>query len=487
MYVIKPELAFGWIIPEIIILVCALLNLLLAPLGGRKKFIGSLVGAIAFIGAAVALVFVCYLWGSSNTIFNGFYVIDNFGTFFKAVILIVSLLVTILSLGYVKREEIISCEYYALLLFGVLGMMIMVSSNNFVTIFIGLELMSIAIYVLCGLLNDNPRAAEASLKYFLLGAFATAFLLYGMALVYATTGLLDLRSMAAHFVPGSFALTPMFMVGVGLLVVGFGFKTASVPFHMWTPDVYEGAPTSITAYMATGVKAAAFGAFVRVFYTAFAPFIGFWSSILWVIAVLTMTLGNLTALVQDDVKRMLAYSSIAHAGYILIAFVVGDRTLSSSILFYVLVYTFMNIGAFAVVIMLGRKDVPNSGIDAYAGLAVRHPAIALAMTIFLLSLAGIPPLAGFMGKFYILSAAIKAEYYWLAVIGVLNSAVAVYYYLRVIMYMYFREPTGEAAAPADFSLAYTLTIAISVWALFHMGIFPRDFLLIAQKSVSIFM
>ena len=278
----------------------------------------------------------------------------------------------------------------------------------------------------------------------------------------------------------------MFMAGMALLIVGFGFKTASVPFHMWTPDVYEGAPTSITAYMATGVKAAAFGAFLRVFYTAFAPLLAGWSVILWLMAVLTMTLGNITALVQDDIKRMLAYSSIAHAGYILIAFAIGDKAFSSSILFYVLVYTFMNIGAFAVVILLGRKDAPNTGIESYAGLAARHPVIALAMSIFLLSLAGVPPLAGFMGKFYVLSAAIKAGYYWLAVIGVLNSAVAAYYYLRVIMYMYFKEPAGEPGKP-DISPAYIVTIAISLWALFHMGIFPREFLLITQKSVNIFM
>jgi len=346
--------------------------------------------------------------------------------------------------------------------------------------------MSIAVYVLCGLLSGNPRSAEASLKYFLLGAFATAFLLYGMALVYATTGVLDIREIAGHVASRKFSLTPMFMIGMAMLIVGFGFKTASVPFHMWTPDVYQGAPTSITAYMATGIKAAAFGAFLRVFYTAFLPFVGEWSSILWVIAVATMTLGNITALVQDDVKRMLAYSSIAHAGYILIAFVIGDQFSAASILYYVLVYTFMNVGAFTVVIVLGQKDQENTGIESYAGLAGRHPLIALSLTIFLLSLAGMPPLAGFMGKFYVLSAAVKAQYYWLAVIGVLNSVVAAYYYLKVVMAMYFREPSGELPHP-DFSPAYSIVIAISVWALFHMGLFPRDFLLIARKSVGIFM
>jgi NADH-quinone oxidoreductase subunit N len=485
MLVKIPELAFGMILPELIVTASAVIALLLGAFG-RQTIVGTLAGGVSLIGSGLALIFTCSLWDASASIYNNLYTIDNFGTFFKGLALIVAVLVTLLSLRYVEREDIVKGEYYALLLFGVLGMMIMVSSTHFVTIFIGLEVMSIAIYVLCGLLSGNHRSAEASLKYFLLGAFATAFLLYGIALIYATTGLLDIREIAGYLVSGNFHLTPLFMIGLAMLLVGFGFKTASVPFHMWTPDVYEGAPTSITAFMATGIKAAAFGAFLRVFYTAFIPLLGAWSGMLWLIAAATMTVGNITALVQDDVKRMLAYSSIAHAGYILIAFVIGDRFSSAGILYYLLVYTFMNIGAFTVVILLGQKDAHHTDIEQYAGLAGRHPLIALAMTVFLLSLAGMPPLAGFMGKFYLLSAAIKAEYYWLAVIGVLNSVVAAYYYLRVVMYMYFREPAGEMSRP-DFSPAYTVVIAISIWALFHMGIFPRGFLLIAQKSVEIFM
>jgi NADH-quinone oxidoreductase subunit N len=476
---------FRWIIPEIVITACALLILMVEVFRGKGKGPGSASGIICLIGAAIALYYAFCPWSQNISIFNGLYAIDNFGTFFKIVFLIILILVTIVSLTYAKREDLRFGEYYALLMLGVLGMMVMVSSNSFVTIFIGLEVMSLAIYILCGLLRENLKAAEASLKYFLLGAFATAFLLYGIAMVYASSGTIDLKELGRFVAAKEFSVTPIFLCGIALLIVGFGFKIACVPFHMWTPDVYEGAPTSITAYMATGVKAAAFGAFLRVFYTSFLPFVQEWSAILWFIAVLTMIVGNVVALVQNNIKRLLAYSSIAHAGYILVAFVTGDKSLSSSILFYLIVYAFMNLGAFTVVMLLGRKGEPNEEIESYAGLAARHPFIALSMSIFLLSLTGIPPLAGFMGKFYIFSSAIKTGYYWLAIIGVLNSVVAAYYYLRVLMYMYFKEPERELGT-IDFSPAYVIVILVSIAALFYLGILPREVLLIAQKSVSIF-
>jgi NADH-quinone oxidoreductase subunit N len=394
-------------------------------------------------------------------------------------------LVSLISLAYTRREEIVSGEYYSLLLFAVFGMMVMVSSNSFVTIFIGLEVMSLSIYILCGLLKGNLRAIESSLKYFLLGSFGTAFFLYGIALIYASAGTIDIQAVRAVAVGRELGGNAIFLTGMALLIVGFGFKIASVPFHMWTPDVYEGAPTSVTVFMATGVKAAAFGAFLRVFYTAFYPLITEWSPVLWFMAVLTMCVGNITALLQNNMKRLLAYSSIAHAGYILVAFVTGDRLLSSSVLYYLLAYTFMNLGAFTVVILLGRKGEEHEDIDSYAGLAARHPFIALCMTIFLLSLTGIPPLAGFAGKFYLFSDAIKGQYYWLAVIGMLNSAVSAYYYLRVLMYMYFKEPIKELGK-VDMSPAYVVVMLVSVVALLYLGIFPRGFLLLAQQSVAIF-
>ncbi len=476
--------AFRWVFPELIVTGCALLVLMVEAFR-KEKGASVASGIICLAGALAALYYTRCLWNMNVQPFNGLYVIDTFGTFFKSIFLIILALISIVSLRYAAREEIGFGEYYALLLLGVLGMMVMVSSNSFVTIFIGLEVMSLAIYVLCGLLSGNLKSVEAALKYFMLGAFATAFLLYGIALTYATSGSIDVKELAYLIKEHCFDITPAFYCGMALLIVGFGFKIAAVPFHMWTPDVYEGAPTSITAYMATGVKAAAFGAFLRVFYTGFLPFVADWSAILWFIAVLTMIVGNIIALVQNNVKRLLAYSSIAHAGYILVAFVTGDKVLSSSILFYLMVYAFMNIGAFSVVMLLGRKGEPNEEIESYAGLAARHPFVALSMTIFLLSLTGIPPLGGFMSKFYVFSAAIKSQYYWLAVIGMLNSAVAAYYYLRVLMYMYFKEPERELGA-IDLSPAYVIVILICIAALLYTGILPRELLLVAQKSVSIF-
>lgn len=475
---------FNWILPEILLTAWALLLLIIGGLT-RRASTSKASGILCFIGTLMAIFYTFRLWGANIDIFNNLYTIDDYGTFFKVIFLAVLALVTLVSLSYADREDIGSGEYYSLLMFGVLGMMIMTSSHHFITIFIGLEVMSLSIYVLCGLLKGNARSAEASLKYFLLGAFATGFLLYGIALIYGSTGIVDVLELKKYILAKQPMAATMFVVGIGFLIAGFGFKIASVPFHMWTPDVYQGAPTSITAYMATGVKAAAFGALIRVFYTAFIPFLPGWSEIMWFIAVLSMCVGNITALAQRDIKRMLAYSSIAHAGYILIAFTTGDRELASSMLYYLMAYTFMNIGAFTAVIMLGRKGEENTDLDSYAGVGARHPFIALCMSIFLLSLAGIPPLAGFIGKFYVLSAAVKAQYYWLAVIGVLNSVVAAFYYLRVMMYMYFREPIRDTGA-IDKAPQYGLVMLVCVWALLHMGVFPKTFLLIAQKAVGIF-
>jgi NADH-quinone oxidoreductase subunit N len=325
---------------------------------------------------------------------------------------------------------------------------------------------------------------ESALKYFLLGAFATGFLLYGIALIYGATGSLYLKEIATYIASKNELLrNPMLLMSLVFLTIGFGFKVASVPFHMWTPDVYEGAPTSVTAFMATGVKAAGFSALVRVFFSALPAFRPDWTSIMWVIALATMTVGNIIAISQTNIKRMLAYSSIAHAGYLLVAFVSGNELGTSGILFYLMAYAFMNLGAFTVVILLGKKGEENTLISDYAGIGFKYPLLAASMTVFLLSMAGIPPLGGFMAKFYVFSAAVKSQFYWLAVLGVLNSAISVYYYLRVTVLMYFRESEREITG-LEFSFPAVLALALAVAGTFYMGLFPSNVLSLAQKSIA---
>ncbi len=469
------------VMPEVVLCGFGLLLLLIEAFLGEKS--KSLLGILTLIAASSALFFVLRLSRLNGEAFFGLYSLDPLASLIKGLILVILVLITVASIRYVERENAIAGEYYPLLIFSTLGMMIMVSTTNLLTIFIGVELMSISVYVLCGMFRENVRSAEASLKYFLLGAFASAFLVYGISLLYGSTGSLDIRAYSEAISAGNYS--SVLMLGVALITVGFAFKIALVPFHMWTPDVYEGAPTSVTAFMAAGVKTAAFVTFLRIFYTAFLPVIKDWGGVLWLIAVITMSYANLTALVQENIKRMLAYSSIAHAGYILVAFVTGERSLSSSIIYYLFAYAFMNIGAFTCVMLMERKGEENLDIDSYAGLSGKHPLLSLCLSIFLLSLTGVPPLAGFMAKFYVFSTAIKAGYVWLAIIGVLNSVVAAYYYLRVIMYMYFKEPVKEIGE-IDLSSPYFLVVFICIFFLLYLGIFPRDLTLLAEGAVSVF-
>jgi NADH-quinone oxidoreductase subunit N len=473
------------IAPELVLTGFALLILLMSAFarGERRGFLGY----TALVGVMGALI--CLYWGidTEASAFGNMVKIDPFSFFFKVMITIIALLTVLASLAYAKREGIDFGEYYVLVLFATVGMMLMASGVNLLIIFLGLEVMSISIYVLAGIMRDDARSVEAAFKYFLLGAFASAFLLYGIALTYASTGTLDLGGIGRVLAERTWInALPILITGLALLIVGFGFKIALVPFHMWTPDVYEGAPTSITAFMATGVKAAGFAAFVRVFFYALPTLQVYWTEIMWGLAVATMTVGNIIALSQMNIKRMLAYSSIAHAGYIMVAFVAGNELGQSSILFYLLAYVFMNIGAFTVVILLGKKGEENTLISDYAGVGFQHPLLAAAMAIFMFSLAGVPPMAGFMAKFYVFSAAVKAGYYWLAVIGVLNSAVAAYYYLRVLIYMYFRDAEKELTI-GGFSPAAVLAIIISVWGVLHIGILPSTFLALAQRSIQFFL
>ncbi len=398
--------------------------------------------------------------------------IDGFRLTVNFVLLGVTALAILYSVDYLEREGLQIGEYYALLLLASVGMMLMVAARDLVVLFLALELMSIAIYVLVCLKRTDPRSAEAALKYFLVGAFASAFLLYGIALLYGATGSTNLTLVGAEVVRAASEGSLILFVGVGLLLIGFGFKVSAVPFHMWTPDAYEGAPTPVTGYMAAGVKVAAFAALVRLFNIQLAPAQAVWVSVLWWLALLTMIVPNLIALAQDNVKRMLAYSSIAHAGYILVAVVSANALGRSAIVFYLAVYGLMTLGAFAVVYLVaGRRDA-RVFLSDYRGLGWRRPMLGIALVVFLLSLAGFPPTGGFVGKLYILRAALDAGQIALAVTLVLTSLVSYYYYLRVVWKMYFEEMPEGSPIPARPGVAFRVATVVSAIGVLAAGLFP---------------
>ncbi len=471
------------ILPEIFLSVLAMALLLINVfVPGKQK---SYLAYISFIGIVAAAVLVGGGWGSHVESFGGSVVLDNFATFFKMTFLVGAGLTVLIADKYMEREECNHGELYPLILFAVVGMMLMASGTDLMTIFLGLEVMSVTLYVLAGFNRANRKSNEAGLKYFLLGAFSTGFMLYGMALIYGATGTTRLYKIAE--VVGQMTLPSsniMLVAGMLLMMTGFAFKIAAAPFHMWTPDVYEGAPTPMTAFMSAGPKAAGFAALLRLFLVALPALQVEWSQVLWVLAVLTMTVGNITALRQDNIKRVLAYSSIAHAGYALVGFAAGNGTGTAGILFYMLSYSFMNIGAFAIIILVAKKGETNGNVSDFAGLGFKRPVLALAMTIFLFSLAGVPPAAGFIGKFYLFSGAIQKGYIWLAVIGVLNSAASVYYYLRIMVFMYFKEST-EDFEWVHVTPPVALALIIAVAGTLIPGIVPSVILEYAQMAVKL--
>ena len=401
--------------------------------------------------------------------------VDTFSVFFHVVVLLIALVVSLTSLEYLEVQRIRSGEYYALVLFGTVGMMLMSSAVELVLIFIALEISSISTYILAGMRRRAAESAEASLKYFLLGSFATAFFLYGVALVFGATGTTNVYGIAQYLQTQSSLLV---YLAVGLMFVGLGFKVASAPFHVWTPDVYEGAPAPVVAFMSTGPKAAAFAVLLRVLFATGAPG---WFWMIWISAVLSMTLGNIGALVQQNVKRLLAYSSIAHAGYLLVAFAAAQQVGISAAIFYAASYAAMNVGAFAVISHFASTGEKYVTLDDYAGLGRRSPLLAAILTIFLLSLIGIPVTGGFFAKFYVFSAALQSHLVGLTIIGVMNSAIAAYYYLRVIVYMYMRDERGEipvARIPAGLGIG----LAISLIATIYLGVLPGRVLDYAMQS-----
>ncbi len=480
-----PDLNLRIVLPALIVAVSMLLVLigeLIVPME-RKRWLGygSLLGLLAAAVAAVGL------WNVNATGFSGMVVADNFGLFLTLVILIGAIISILLSIDYTHAQHIDRGEYYVLLLASVTGMILMTTATDLVVVFLALELLSLPLYILAAFQRDASCSLEAGLKYFILGAFSSAFFLYGVAFIYGATGTTNLSRLTT-LVLASSARNDLLLIGFGLLLAGFAFKVALVPFHWWTPDVYEGAPTAVTAFMSVAVKAAAFGAFFRAFTALPAPVID-WRIALAVLAVLTMTLGNVTALLQSNIKRMLAYSSIAHAGYILIALVALGQSGTASALFYLLAYTLTNLGAFGSVIALSGGGRERLNIGDFAGAARSHPLVAAVMSICLLSLAGFPPFAGFVGKFLIFGAAVQNGWTWLAVVGVLNSLVSVYFYLRPVIQMYMNEPAAEEPGAAT-GVSVTrvaplvgLALLVAVIGVVALGVFPSPAIAFAQIGI----
>lgn len=432
-------------LPETVLIIAGTLMMLLDPFLSAKK--PKFFGHISLVAFVIALFAAVAANGVQGPAFSNLLIVDGFATYFRILVIMIGIFAVFSSYHYLDREKAETSEYHALLLFSVAGQGIMVASNDLIMIFIGLEISSIASYVLAGYLRHDRRNNEAALKYFLLGSFATGFLLYGVALIYGITGSTKLNEIQTAMAAPNASLM-MAGIAAALMIVGLAFKVSGAPFQMWAPDVYQGAPAPVSAFLATAPKAAAFAIFLRIFMTGFQQISASWEPILWVMSLASMCVGNFAALTQKNVKRMLGYSSIAHAGYILVALTSRSEIGTTAAMFYLAAYALMNIGAFAVVIHLGGKGEKYVRIDDLAGLAKKQPFTAAMLTIFLLSLIGVPLTGGFFGKFYIFRAAIESNLTWLTILGLLNSAVAAYYYLRLLVVMYMHEP-GEATTALE--------------------------------------
>jgi len=433
--------------------------------------------AIVLIGLAAAFFFATHHWNNpAATAFYGMISVDKFTAGFQCLFIIAAALTLMLSLNALEEKYLLYSEYFALIIFATVGMMLMASSAHLLTLFLGLETLSVSLYILAGFRREDAKALESSFKYFLLGAFASGFLLYGIALIYGSVGSASLAALAARLTQNAGVMEqPLFMTGLALMIIGFGFKIALAPFHTWAPDVYQGAPTPIAAFMATGSKAAGFAALMRLLLAADLMTAALWQQIFWVMAVATMTIGNIIALRQDNIKRLLAYSSIAHAGYILVGAIANNETGYAGVLFYLLSYTFMNVGAFGVVAYLAKAGQEYVNISEYRGLAYRRPFAALAMAIFMFALSGVPPTAGFLSKFYVFSGAVQAGYIWLVIFGVINSMISLYYYLGVIVVMFMQEPEGEKT-PITPLPAVGIALAIAIFGTLNLGLFPGQWM-----------
>ena len=473
------EINWQLLMPELVITLTLIIVLVFDLFDSISK---TVLGWMTIVGAGIAL-WVSIQMHQAGTVglqFDDMFKVDNFSLFFNIIFLVSTILVTLISMSYLDRGDRKQGPYYLLILLATLGMMLMAAGNELIIVFLGLELMSLSLYVLAGYFRESPASSEAGMKYLLLGAFASAFFLYGIALIYGGAGTTSIPAIAEAITAEN--KSPLLLAGMFLLVVGFGFKVAIVPFHQWAPDVYEGAPTTIAAFISAGPKAAGFAAFLRIFMEALPNLQVEWSGVLILLAMLTMTVGNVIAIAQTNIKRMLAYSSIAHAGYVLIGLAAANNDGISSAMLYLLVYCVMNIGAFGAVILAKTEDGESLMISDYAGLGTRKPLLAMFMTVMLLSLAGFPPTAGFVGKFYIFKAAVGAGHIWLVIIGAINTAISAFYYLRVVVTMYMREPEEELEI-SPYASTLVVGLILAVIGVLLIGILPSLMLTPAQNSV----
>lgn len=478
------------ILPELLVVLAACVLFVLDPImpASKKDFLAWMCA-----GTLVVCFFVTAAgMGDTTFAFSNLVVVDSYASFWKLLLYLVSGMTILLSIGYLKEERIDLAEFYGFIMLSLAGMMIMVSGSDLLVIYLGIELMSISLYIMAGFKRFEAKSIESSAKYFILGAFSSGLLLYGISLTFGAAGSTRLVDIASAVTARGLD-DPLVLIAMMLIISGFAFKVAAVPFHMWTPDVYQGAPTTVTAFMAVASKAASFAAFLRVLLEGFGGVKPNWSGLILGMCIMTLILGNLVAIVQTNIKRMLAYSSIAHAGYALIGLVVAGWMGTeagvasggvSSIMLYLAIYSFMTLGAFAIVAILRRGGLEGEELDDFTGLAKRHKGAAFLMMLFMVSLAGIPPTAGFIGKFYLFMAAINAGLTWLAVVGLVFAAVSAFYYLRVVMVMYMREPSSEQELETRLALspAATVVLACAVAGVVFLGIYPGPLVSVATSS-----
>ena len=477
---------YAWsLLPELVLSAWAMLVLLIDVFqkGDRSEPSSPMIGWLTLAGLVLTAAANFWLLSFEEPSTSGMMALDGFRVFTNFLFLGAAALFVLIGARYLEEENISLGELYVLIMLATVGMMVFAGSRDLMVIFIGLEMMSVPVYVLTGVKRRDRRSAEGALKYFLLGAFSSAFFLFGIAMIYGGTASVNLPQIAAA-VAASTTTNWLVVIGIALMTVGFGFKVAAVPFHMWTPDAYEGAPAPITGFMAAAVKAAAFAAFLRVFLTGFIGLYDRWIEMIFWLAIITMVAANLIALVENNVKRMLAYSSIAHAGYLLVALAAASQLGAASYLFYLVVYTLMTLGSFAVVLAVGRAGEERLDLDAYSGLAWERPFIGVVMSVFLLSLAGFPFTGGFIGKVFILQSAIDRGLVTLAVVLVLASLLSYWYYLRVVWYMWFREAPGKPQAPIVLSGPLKFALIVAAVGVFLLGIVPGELLEAAEKSAA---